>query len=150
MSPVRFIRDSRSTVKAKGLIPSVHSQNGSVLDSTSSLDKPKAETLRTPVASVLSPPPEAAPVSEPKPSGLHSPVPKPLDRHRERTLTVKEAAFRLGKSEDAIYKWLRSGRLEGWQPGGRWCSIVVLESSVEKALLYSFDSAASNGGPPAA
>jgi excisionase family DNA binding protein len=57
------------------------------------------------------------------------------DVSQERTLTVKEAAFRLRKSPDAIYLWLRTGRLRGWQPGGRCCSIMVLESSVEQALL---------------
>ncbi len=62
-----------------------------------------------------------------------------LDRQRDRTMTVKEAAFRLGKSEDAIYKWLRTGRLLGWQPGGRWCSILVLESSVDEALQCGFE-----------
>jgi excisionase family DNA binding protein len=74
------------------------------------------------------------------------PAQKPLDRQREKTVTVKEAAYRLGKSEDAIYKWLRTGRLKGWQPGGRGCSILVLESSVEMALLYSFERAGSQGG----
>lgn len=48
---------------------------------------------------------------------------------------MKEAAFRLRKSDDAVYKWLRTGRLRGWQPGGRGCSILVSESSVEEARL---------------
>ena len=56
----------------------------------------------------------------------------------EKTITIKEAAFRLGKSSDAIYHWLRSGRLRGRQPGGRGCSILVVESSVNEALLCSF------------
>ncbi|OFW17587.1 MAG: hypothetical protein A3H27_06925 [Acidobacteria bacterium RIFCSPLOWO2_02_FULL_59_13] len=52
----------------------------------------------------------------------------------EKTITVKEAAFRLKKSEDAVYLWLRTGRLHGWQPGGRGCAILVSEGSVEAAL----------------
>jgi hypothetical protein len=54
-----------------------------------------------------------------------------------RTVSVKEAAFRLHKSPDAIYAWLRAGRLQGFQPGGRGCSILVLESSLEQVLLCS-------------
>ena len=63
----------------------------------------------------------------------------PIDVHQQKTLTVKEAAYRLGKSADAIYFWLRTDRLQGWQPGGRGCAILVLESSVNEALLYSFE-----------
>jgi len=65
----------------------------------------------------------------------------PIDVHQQKTLTVKEAAYRLGKSADAIYFWLRTGRLQGWQPGGRGCAILVLESSVNEALLFSFERA---------
>lgn len=60
---------------------------------------------------------------------------EPLDRNKERTITVKEAAFRLNKSADAIYLWLRAGRLRGWQPGGPRCAILVAEASVQEALL---------------
>ena len=63
------------------------------------------------------------------------PSSKPLDSNKEKTITVKEAAFRLGKSNDAVYLWLRAGRLRGRQPGGRCCAILVDESSVEEALL---------------
>ena len=45
------------------------------------------------------------------------------------------AAFRLGKSEDTIYSWLRMGRLRGWQIGGRRCAVLVSEESIEQALL---------------
>jgi len=65
----------------------------------------------------------------------------PVNVHQHKTLTVKEAAYRLGKSADAIYFWLRTGRLQGWQPGGRGCAILVLESSVNEALLCSFERA---------
>jgi hypothetical protein len=67
-----------------------------------------------------------------------APIPlasRPLDVQQEKTLTVKEAAFLLHKSPDAIYLWLRTGRLQGLQPGGRCCSIMVLESSVQQALV---------------
>jgi excisionase family DNA binding protein len=50
-----------------------------------------------------------------------------------KTVSVKEAAYRLRKSPDTIYLWLRHGRLKGWQPGGAGCQIQVLESSVEHA-----------------
>ena len=63
--------------------------------------------------------------------------PKSFDRDRERTVSVKEAAFRLKKSHDTIYRWLRAGRLQGWQLGGSGCSILVREDSVTKALLRS-------------
>lgn len=63
------------------------------------------------------------------------PSSKPLDSNKEKTITVKEAAFRLSKSDDAVYLWLRAGRLRGWQPGGRCCAILVDEASVEEALL---------------
>lgn len=59
--------------------------------------------------------------------------PGPLDPV-VRTVSVKEAAFRLRKSTDSIYTWLRHGRLQGWQPGGPGCQIQVMESSVEQAL----------------
>jgi len=60
-----------------------------------------------------------------------------LDRSKEKTVTVKEAAYRLGKSEDAVYLWLRSGRLRGWQPGGRGCAILVAEASIAEAMCCS-------------
>jgi excisionase family DNA binding protein len=60
--------------------------------------------------------------------------PQPFDREKSRTLTVKEAAYRLRKSVDAVYKWLRQGRLRGWQLGGRGCAVMVSEESVEAVL----------------
>ena len=71
----------------------------------------------------------------------HSPAESPsvagpaLDFTKERTLTVKEVAYRLGKSEDAIRQMLRRGRLRGWQVGGRFCSVLVSEESVEEVLI---------------
>lgn len=67
-----------------------------------------------------------------------SPTPPPaLNLQSERTVSVKEAAYRLGKSEDAVRLWLRQGRLKGWQPGGRGCAILVAEASLERALACS-------------
>jgi excisionase family DNA binding protein len=132
MLTVRSIRTTRTTTKTEGAMSSVSSR------SRSAANKPKTEPLRRAVGRVRSPHPDAAPLLQLGPPGLPLPAPQPLDRQREKTVTVKEAAYRLGKSEDAIYKWLRTGRLKGWQPGGRWCSILVLESSVDRALLYSF------------
>ncbi len=59
-----------------------------------------------------------------------------LDLKWENTVTVKEAAYRLGKSVDAVRSWLRSSRLRGWQPGGRGCAILVVEASISEALSY--------------
>ena len=58
------------------------------------------------------------------------------DLRTQRTVTVKEAAFRLGKSPDSVYQWLRVGRLHGIQPGGRGCAILILEDSVRAALSH--------------
>ena len=66
-----------------------------------------------------------------------------FDRENERTIPVKEAAFRLKKSEDTIRRWLRSGRLQGWQMGGSGCAILVCEDSVTGQLLRSLG----RGGP---
>ena len=58
------------------------------------------------------------------------------DLRSEKTMTVKEAAWRLCKSKDAIYKWLKTGRLQAWQPGGRCCAVMVTAVSVERAASY--------------
>ena len=83
----------------------------------------------TPAGGTTGKPPSAA---DPSPM---PPSPTPFDRSKEKTVTVKEAAFRLGKSADAVRLWLRTGRLRGWQPGGRWCTVLVSEASIEEALL---------------
>ena len=94
-----------------------------------------------PIASLEKPPRKTAgraadPAGE-IPEGA-TPLPAAQNLLAEKTITIKEAAFRLGKSSDAIYHWLRSGRLRGRQPGGRGCAILVLESSVNAAMLCSF------------
>ena len=65
---------------------------------------------------------------------------KPYHRDKTRTLTVKDAAYLLNRSEDTVYQWLRLGRLRGWQLGGRRCAVMVCEESVEEALAGSFGS----------
>ena len=90
---------------------------------------------------------EALPPSGAAPA-VHLPAHQnPLD---EKTVSVKEAAYRLGKSTDAVYQWLRTGRLRGRQPGGRRCAILVVEASLNEALLCCFERASvgrSNSGP---
>lgn len=67
-----------------------------------------------------------------------------------KTVSVKEAAYRLRKSPDTIYLWLRHGRLKGWQPGGSGCQIQVLESSVERAQKNILGTVAAADAPAAA
>lgn len=73
--------------------------------------------------------------------------PMVFPRDSTGTLPVKEAAFRLGKSEDTVLYWLRKGRLLGWQLGGPRCAIRVSEESVEQVLLRA--SEFSRKGPAA-
>jgi excisionase family DNA binding protein len=58
-----------------------------------------------------------------------------FDFMKERTLTVKEVAFRLGKSDEAVRQLLRAGRLRGWQVGGKFAQMLVSEESVEEMLI---------------
>ena len=67
-----------------------------------------------------------------EPPSVAEPV---VEFRKERTLTVLEAAYRLGKSEDGIRKMLQRGALRGWQIGGPFCSILVSEESVEEVLI---------------
>ena len=74
-----------------------------------------------------------------------SPAPPPADSGydnlappyfmKERTLTVREASYRLGKSTDSIRQWLRQGRLRGWQVGGPFCQVLVSAASVDEVLI---------------
>ena len=57
---------------------------------------------------------------------------------------MKEAAFRLNKSEDTVCLWLRAGRLRGWQLGGNRCAVMVDAASVEKALLCEMGTGGKN------
>lgn len=83
-----------------------------------------AKRCRKPPRQDTSQSPEAlSAVSEPR-----------LDLAAERTMTVMQAALRLGKSDGAIRKWLRTGRLKGWQVGGTYCAVLVSEAAVEEVL----------------
>lgn len=82
----------------------------------------------SPVPALANRPERNAPAEEPQPAP-------------DQLLSVKEAAYRLRKSPDSVYSWLRRGRLQGRQPGGRRCSIQVLESSVLHALQFSLGKA---------
>lgn len=64
-------------------------------------------------------------------------TPPLFDLRKVRIISVKEAAFRSMKSEDTIYKWLRTGRLKGWQPGGSGCNVLISEQSLEEVLESS-------------
>ena len=93
----------------------------------------------------------AVPAEKPVPVQTAEPNQSPvaaLDLSRENTVTVKEAAYRLGKSVDAVRLWLRSSRLRGWQPGGRGCAILVVEASIAEALSYPLGGNGSGVTPP--
>ena len=70
--------------------------------------------------------------------------PKPFDREKDKTMTVKDAAYRLKKSEDTVCLWLRMGRLRGWQLGGNRCAVLVDAASVEKALICEMGTGGKN------
>lgn len=110
-----------------------------------SIRKPEVRTLDPAGVIPEGPPLRPCPIPGPCPV-LAGDIRKPLNRLDEKTLTVKEAAYRLGKSADAVYLWLRTGRLRGWQPGGPGCAILVAESSVNAALLFSFEQAGAGRG----
>ena len=95
--------------------------------SVAASSRPPAETLATRQQATSAPALPAAAV-----------IQNPMEA---KTVTVKEAAFRLRKSPDAVYGWLRSGRLRGWQPGGPRCPILVEESSLDEALSFTFSRA---------
>lgn len=58
-----------------------------------------------------------------------------VDWSQVRTVTAKEAAWRLKKTERTIYHWLRQGRLRGFRPGGPRCSIRISEESLHQILI---------------
>jgi len=85
------------------------------------------------------PPPDgSARGASPPSSGDRAAPATRYDRDKTRTITVKDAAYRLNRSEDTVYRWLRMGRLRGWQLGGYRCAVMVCAASVEEALAVSF------------
>ncbi|MBI2815873.1 MAG: hypothetical protein HYX72_02925 [Acidobacteria bacterium] len=81
-----------------------------------------------------SPATKASAVAPTLPNSEASPL---LDLRKVKTISVKEAAYRSMKSEDTIYRWLRRGRLSGWQLGGPGCNVLVSEQSLEEILSRS-------------
>ncbi len=55
----------------------------------------------------------------------------------ERFLTVNEVAEQLRVSEFTVRNWLRSGRLEGYRPGGRKAGWRIRASDVDRFLAQS-------------
>jgi len=95
-------------------------------------DPPRGSQKEEPVprASEASLPDESSP-------SVPSVAPKTFDPNTAKTVSVKEAAYRLNKHPDTIRAWLRAGRLRGWQPGGHACSILVSMASLEEVLAAS-------------
>ncbi len=52
----------------------------------------------------------------------------------ERMYTVKEAATRLGATEETIRRWLRVGKIKGAMPGGQKLGYRIPASEVERVL----------------
>ena len=81
--------------------------------------------------------PAQTPAALPDPSTASRDESTAFDRLSEKTITVKEAAYRLGKDEDTVRDWLKTGRLRGWQLGGRGCAVLVDETSLKAVLSCS-------------
>ena len=66
----------------------------------------------------------------------------------ERLLTVREVAERLRSSPETVRRWLRQGKLRGFQPGGTKLGYRVPESELQRFIALSQSSARnpSNGG----
>jgi excisionase family DNA binding protein len=52
----------------------------------------------------------------------------------ERLLTVREVADRLRASAETVRRWLRHGRLRGFQPGGTKLGYRVPESELQRFI----------------
>jgi len=52
----------------------------------------------------------------------------------ERMLTVREAAERIGATEDTLRRWVRSGKIRAAMPGGTKLGYRVPESEVRRLL----------------
>jgi excisionase family DNA binding protein len=50
----------------------------------------------------------------------------------DRLLTVPEVAEQMRASEETVRRWLRSGRLHGFQPGGTRLGWRIAESEVQR------------------
>ena len=52
----------------------------------------------------------------------------------DRLLTVPEVAKQMRSSEETVRRWLRSGRLRGFQPGGTRLGWRVTESEIRRFM----------------
>jgi excisionase family DNA binding protein len=52
----------------------------------------------------------------------------------EKYLTIPEIAARLGMQESGVRHWLATGKLRGYQPGGRRLGWRVRERDLERFL----------------
>ncbi len=52
----------------------------------------------------------------------------------DRLLTVPEVAERMRSSEETVRRWLRSGRLRGFQPGGTRLGWRITESEMRRFM----------------
>jgi excisionase family DNA binding protein len=97
------------------------------------------DASHAPARAIAENPPETKqqiPVDTPHMGSCSSPE-RVLDLRKEKTITVKDAAYRAMKSEDTIYRWLRSGRIKGWQPGGARCNVLISETSLQDVMNRS-------------
>lgn len=51
---------------------------------------------------------------------------------QERLLTVGEVAARMRASQETVRRWLRTGRLRGFQPGGTRLGWRISEAEVQR------------------
>jgi excisionase family DNA binding protein len=66
----------------------------------------------------------------------------------ERYLTVEDIAERLQVSPWAVRDWIKSGRLVGFQPGGRRVGWRVRESDLERFVEQAIAQQGSEGEEP--
>jgi excisionase family DNA binding protein len=52
----------------------------------------------------------------------------------ERMLTVRQAAERVGATQDTVRRWLRTGKIRGVMPGGTKLGYRVPESEIVRLL----------------
>lgn len=55
----------------------------------------------------------------------------------QRLLTVREVAERLRSSPETVRRWLREGKLRGFQPGGTKLGYRVPEDELQRFIRHS-------------
>ncbi len=72
--------------------------------------------------------------------------------NEQRLLTVREVAERLRASPETVRRWLRRGKLRGFQPGGTKLGYRVSESELQRFLQLQLQlhqsQARQNESPP--